>query len=94
MGGPTALPAVVLLDLKMPRVDGLTVLARMRAMERTRCVPVVVFSTSADDRDVRRSYELGANSYLRKPVDFPELADALARVAHYWLTLNRTPVAA
>jgi two-component system response regulator len=84
------LPAVVLLDLKLPRIDGLAVLKRLREHPRTRCLPVVVFSTSADERDVRRSYELGANSYLRKPVDFSEFLRAVERFAQYWLAANRT----
>lgn len=81
---------VVLLDLNMPSMDGHGVLARLRADERTRCVPVVVLTSSREEGDVRRAYELGANGYVRKPVDFGEFQRALGAVAGYWLGVNET----
>lgn len=84
-------PQVVLLDLKMPKVDGLEVLQRMRADERTRLLPVVVLTTSSEDIDRVSSYKLGANSYVRKPVDFNRFTDAVKQLGLYWLLLNETP---
>ena len=81
-------PAVVLLDLKLPRVGGLEVLKRIRADERTRRVPVVILTSSSEDRDLLAGYDLGANSYVRKPVKFEELATAVAQLGVYWLMLN------
>lgn len=85
---PSALPAVVLLDLKLPRIDGLEVLRRLRTDERTRCLPIVVLTASREDQDVARSYQLGANAYVRKPVDFSEFVDAARTISHFWLSLN------
>jgi two-component system response regulator len=85
------LPQVVLLDLKMPKLDGLEVLQRMRANERTRLVPVVVLTTSSEDRDKVESYKLGANSYVRKPVDFNQFTEAVKNLGLYWLLLNEVP---
>lgn len=84
-------PALVLLDLKLPKVDGLTVLARVRADERTRMVPVVVLTSSAEEQDLLKSYELGVNSYVRKPVDFLEFVNAARQLGVYWLILNQQP---
>jgi two-component system response regulator len=85
------LPQVVLLDLKMPKLDGLEVLQRMRSNERTKLVPVVILTTSSEDRDRVESYKLGANSYVRKPVDFNQFTDAVKNLGLYWLLLNEVP---
>jgi two-component system response regulator len=84
-------PQVVLLDLKMPKMDGLEVLQRIRKDERTRVLPVVVLTTSSEDRDRVESYKLGANSYIRKPVDFNQFAEAVRQLGLYWLVLNEAP---
>ncbi len=84
------LPAVVLLDLKLPRVDGLEVLRRIRESERTRLVPVVVLTSSDEEQDIVESYKLGVNSYVRKPVDFNEFIQAVRTLGMYWLLLNRS----
>ncbi len=81
-------PAVVLLDLKLPKVDGLEVLRRVRAEERFHGLPVVVLTSSAEERDVVESYRLGANSYVRKPVQFGEFAEAVRQLGLYWLVIN------
>jgi two-component system response regulator len=88
---PALLPQVVLLDLKMPRMDGLEFLQRIRSDERTRLLPVVVLTTSSEDRDRVESYKLGANSYVRKPVDFNQFAEAVQHLGLYWLVLNDAP---
>ncbi|MGE5299597.1 MAG: response regulator [Acidobacteriota bacterium] len=85
------LPQVVLLDLKMPRMDGLEFLQLIRAEEKTRLLPVVVLTTSSEDRDRIESYKLGANSYVRKPVDFNQFAEAVQNLGLYWLVLNEAP---
>ncbi|MGC1454971.1 MAG: response regulator [Nitrospirota bacterium] len=85
------LPQVVLLDLKMPRMDGLEVLQRVRSDERTRLLPVVVLTTSSEDKDRVESYKLGANSYIRKPVDFEQFVNAVQQLGLYWLVLNEAP---
>ncbi len=84
-------PQVVLLDLKMPKMDGLEVLKRIRADERTKLLPVVVLTTSSEDKDKIESYKLGANSYIRKPVDFDQFAVAVQQLGLYWLVLNEAP---
>ena len=86
-------PQVILLDLKMPRMDGLEFLQRIRANEKTRLLPVVVLTTSTEDRDRVESYKLGANSYIRKPVDFQQFTEAVQQLGLYWLVLNQSPVA-
>ena len=84
------LPALVLLDLKLPRVDGLEVLRQIRADPRTSRLPVVVLTTSKEEQDVAQSYDLGANSYIRKPVDFIQFAQAIEHLGLYWLVLNES----
>jgi len=83
------LPVVVLLDLKLPRVDGHQVLRRIRAEEKTRFLPVVILTSSSEDNDIVASYDLGANSYVRKPVKFSEFAEAIRHLGLYWLILNQ-----
>jgi CheY-like chemotaxis protein len=88
---PESNPALVLLDLKLPRIGGLEVLRKLRSEPRTRNLPVVILTTSVEERDVIRSYELGCNSYIRKPIDFVQLAEAIRQLGQYWLTLNEPP---
>jgi CheY-like chemotaxis protein len=85
------LPAVILLDLKLPRLDGLEVLRRLRMDERTSVIPVVVLTTSNEDKDILNSYALGANSYVRKPVDFDQFTEAVGKLDMYWLLVNEPP---
>jgi DNA-binding response OmpR family regulator len=85
------LPQVVLLDLKLPKVDGLSVLRQIRSEDRTRMLPVVVLTSSDEERDLVDSYSLGANSYIKKPVDFAQFTEAIRQLGLYWLVLNRTP---
>ena len=82
------MPQLVLLDLKLPKVDGLQVLRRVREDERTRRLPVVVFTSSSEEEDLINSYNLGANSYVRKPVDFEQFLEAARQLGLYWLVLN------
>jgi two-component system response regulator len=89
--GPAEPPAVVLLDLNLPRVNGLEVLQRIRTDERTRLLPVVILTSSDEERDVMEGYRLGANSYVRKPVDFVAFTEAAKQLGLYWLLLNRAP---
>lgn len=88
---PEEIPELVLLDLRLPKVDGLEVLRRMRADEHTRPLPVVVLTTSDEDQDIIKSYRLGANSYIRKPVNFNQFIDAIQQLGLYWLVLNIAP---
>jgi len=85
------LPAVMLLDLKLPKIDGLEVLRRVRAYPRTRWLPIVILTSSNEDRDRAEGYSLGANSYVRKPVEFTEFARAVQQLGVYWLLLNEPP---
>ncbi len=85
------MPAVVLLDLKLPKIDGLEVLRRLRADARTKRLPVVILTSSTQEEDMIASYELGCNSYVRKPVNFAEFVDASRQLGLYWLLLNETP---
>jgi len=88
---PPTMPAVVLLDLKLPKLNGIDVLHRLRADPRTRLIPVVVLTSSSEDEDMLRSYESGANSYVRKPVEFAAFAEAVTQLGIYWMLLNENP---
>ena len=88
---PRQIPIAVLLDLKLPKIDGTEVLRRIRADERTRLVPVIILTSSDDEGDVIDSYRSGANSYVRKPVEFGEFATAVQQLGLYWLLLNKSP---
>jgi CheY-like chemotaxis protein len=85
----TVMPQLVLLDLKLPKMDGLEVLRKLRADERTRRLPIVVFTSSSEEEDMLKSYDLGANSYVRKPVDFDQFLEATRQLGLYWLVLNQ-----
>jgi CheY-like chemotaxis protein len=87
----SVLPQIVLLDLKLPKLDGLDVLRAIRGDERTKRLPVVILTSSKEDKDLLSGYELGANSYVRKPVDFTEFAEAVRQLGLYWLVLNESP---
>jgi CheY-like chemotaxis protein len=86
-----ALPLMVLLDLKMPKISGLEVLRRIRTNERTKALPVVVFTSSNEEKDIIESYELGVNSYIRKPVEFSQFLKVVEQIGLYWMVLNESP---
>ncbi|MCK9150629.1 response regulator [Methanobacterium alcaliphilum] len=88
---PEDLPKLILLDLRMPKVDGLEVLQRIKAEENTRKIPVVVLTSSKEDRDIVESYKLGVNSYVSKPVEFDEFIDAVSTLGFYWMLINNPP---
>lgn len=90
---PSVLPIVVLLDLKLPKVDGLEVLKAIRADERTRLLPVIILTSSKEEQDIISCYTSGANSYIRKPVDFNQFIDAIQSLHLYWVILNESPFA-
>lgn len=90
--GGAPLPAIVLLDLKLPKVDGLEVLRQIKAHPVYRSVPVVILTTSSQDGDIRRAYEIGANSYIVKPVEFDKFMEVAVQIEMYWSILNRPPV--
>lgn len=90
-GKPSPLPSLILLDLKLPRRNGLEVLQRIRHERRTKLLPVVVLTTSTEERDLIECYDHGANSYLRKPIDFSEFLEVVRRIEEYWLHLNQEP---
>lgn len=90
-GRDTSMPQLVLLDLKLPRVDGLEVLKKLRSDDRTRVLPVVILTSSKEEQDLVDGYKFGANSYIRKPVDFAQFMEAVRQLGLYWLVLNEPP---
>jgi CheY-like chemotaxis protein len=90
-GREDTIPRLVLLDLKMPKVDGMEVLKAVKADEKTRRIPVVVMTSSQEEKDVAQTYDMGVNSYVVKPVDFNALAELARQAGYYWLAINRTP---
>jgi len=85
------MPTIILLDLRLPKIDGLEVLQRLRSDARTKSLPVIILTSSDEEQDIISSYELGANSYIRKPVDFDQFIKAIQQLELYWLVLNRSP---
>lgn len=88
---PLELPQVTLLDLKLPKVDGLEVLRRIRSEARTKMLPVVILTSSKEEQDIINAYSIGVNSYIRKPVDFNQFVEAIGQLGLYWLVLNEPP---
>jgi len=84
-------PKLILLDLKLPKVDGIEVLRRIKSDERTKMIPVVMLTSSAEERDIVDSYKLGVNSYIVKPVDFEQFGETVAKAGLYWMLMNKTP---
>ena len=89
---PSIVPAVILLDLKLPKVDGLEVLERIKAEDSTKLLPVVILTSSLEEQDLLRSYRMHANSYIRKPVDFMQFVEAIQQLGIYWLVINEPPL--
>jgi len=90
-GRPDQNPRLILLDLKLPKVDGIEVLKRLKADDRTRAIPVVMVTSSAEGRDIVASYKLGVNSYVVKPVEFEQFSETVAKAGFYWMLVNKTP---
>ena len=90
-GRPDQNPRLILLDLKLPKVDGIEVLKRLKADDRTRAIPVVMVTSSQEGRDITESYKLGVNSYIVKPVEFEQFSETVAKAGFYWMLVNRTP---
>jgi len=84
-------PKMILLDLKLPKIDGLEVLKQIKSDSRTKTIPVIVLTSSTEEKDIVESYELGVNSYIRKPVDFDQFIEAVKQLGLYWLLLNKSP---
>ena len=90
-GRPDQYPRLILLDLKLPKMDGIEVLKRLKADERTRVIPVVMITSSAEESDVIESYKLGVNSYIVKPVEFEQFSETMTKAGYYWMLMNKTP---